>query len=39
MKMIVEYIEHALTLERLAAEENNQELKTELTSLARAIGS
>ena len=36
MKMIVEYIEHALTFERLAAEEHNQELKAELASLARA---
>ena len=36
MKMIVEYIEHALTFERLAAEEDNQELRTELKSLAQA---
>lgn len=36
MKMIVEYIEHALTFERLAAEEDNQERKTELKSLAQA---
>jgi hypothetical protein len=36
MKMIVEYIEHALTFERLAAEEDNQELRTELESVALA---
>jgi hypothetical protein len=36
MKMIVEYIEHALTFERLAADEDNQELRTELESLALA---
>ena len=36
MKMIVEYIEHALTFERLAAEEDNEELRTEMKSLAQA---
>ncbi|WP_198164244.1 hypothetical protein [Bradyrhizobium jicamae] len=36
MKMIVEYIEHALTFERLAAEEENEGLKIELASLGRA---
>jgi hypothetical protein len=36
VKMITEYIEHALTFERLAAAEHNQELKAELAAQARA---
>jgi hypothetical protein len=36
MKMITEYIEHALTFERLAAEEQNPKLKAELAGQARA---
>jgi hypothetical protein len=36
MKMLSEYIEHALTFERLAAQEQNPKLKAELESQAKA---
>jgi hypothetical protein len=36
MKMVTEYIEHALTFERLAAEEQDPKLKAELESQAKA---
>ena len=36
MKMVSEYIDHALTFERLAAEEENPELKAELNTQAKA---
>ena len=36
MRMITEYIEHALTFERLAAEVQNPKLKADLVGQARA---
>jgi hypothetical protein len=39
MKMVTEYIEHALTFERLAAEEQDPELRAELESQAKAYRS
>jgi hypothetical protein len=36
MKMLSEYIEHALTFERLAAQEQDLKLKAELESQAQA---
>ena len=36
LKMLSEYIEHALTFERLAAQEQNPKLKAELESQAKA---
>jgi hypothetical protein len=36
MKMLAEYIEHALTFERLAAQEQNSKLKVEMEGQAKA---
>jgi len=36
MKMIAEYIEHALTFERMAANEQNPKVKAEFEKQARA---
>jgi hypothetical protein len=36
MKLLMEYIDHALGFERMAAEETNPELRSQLESQARA---
>jgi hypothetical protein len=36
MKLLTEYLEHALSFERLAAEENNPELKAQFEKQAEA---
>jgi hypothetical protein len=36
MKLITEYLEHALSFERMAAEENNPELKAQFEKQAAA---
>jgi hypothetical protein len=36
MKLLTEYLEHALSFERLAAEENNPELKAQFEKQAAA---
>jgi hypothetical protein len=36
MKLLTEYLEHALTFERMAAEENNPEIKMQFKTQAAA---
>jgi hypothetical protein len=36
MKLLNEYLEHALSFERIAAEENNPEVRTQFEKLATA---